>query len=108
MQAAHFIYSVLVEIDPVRGADYEAWLHEKHVAEVAGFNGILWANKVALSEPANDGWKRFLVIYGMESAETLAAYQASDLFQSFAADWQKYEGLFRLERFYGDVDLSIG
>lgn len=107
MQQAGFIYSVLVDIDPNKGADYETWLHEKHVHEVTSFDGILWAQKVALDAPAEDGWRRFLVIYGMKSKETLLAYQSSDLFKSFAADWEKYQGLFRLQRFYGPVDLSI-
>ncbi len=107
MQRAGYIYSVLVEIDPQKGRDYETWLHDKHVHEVTSFDGILWAQKVALDEPAEDGWKRFLVLYGMVSKETLSAYQASDLFKSFAADWEKFRGLFRLQRFHGPVDLQI-
>ena len=62
MAEAPYIYSLLVHVEPERGAAYVAWLDDKHIADVAGFPGILWARKVNLDEPSADGWDRFLVI----------------------------------------------
>lgn len=103
-----FIYAVLVEIDPERGAAYEGWLRDKHIADVAGFPGILWARRVRLDEPAADGWDRYLVIYGFRSRAVLARYRASQLFRSFAEEAEPFAGFYRLEHFFGDVDHVIG
>ncbi len=108
MAEAPYVYSVLVHVDPDRGSDYVAWLDNKHIADVVGFPGILWARRVRLDEPADDGWDRYLVIYGFESRDVLARYHESELFLSFAEELKPFEGLFRLQRFFGQVDLEIG
>ncbi len=108
MVEAPYVYAVLVQVDPDRGGDYVAWLDNKHIADVVGFPGILWARRVRLDEPADDGWDRYFVIYGFESRDVLARYQESELFQSFAEEIKPFEGLFRLQRFFGQVDLEIG
>ncbi len=108
MAEAPYVYSVLVHVDPDRGGDYVAWLDNKHIADVVGFPGVLWARRFRLDEAADDGWDRYLVIYGFESRDVLARYQESELFQSFAEEIKPFEGLFRLQRFFGQVDLEIG
>lgn len=108
MAEAPFVYSLLVHVDPDRGGDYVAWLDNKYIADVVGFPGILWAHKVRLDEPADDGWERYLVIYGLESRQVLARYHESELLRNFAEELKPFEGLFRLQRFFGQVDLEIG
>ena len=105
---APYIYSVLVHVEPRRGSAYVAWLDDKHIADVTSFPGVLWARKVKLDEPAADGWERYFVVYGFASREVLAGYQASALFQSFTEELKPFEGLYRLQRFFGEVDLQIG
>ncbi len=103
-----FLYSLLLEVDPDRGGPYLRWLDGGHIAEVVSFPGIRWARRIKLQEAAADGWNRYLVIYGLESSEVLAHYRASDLFKSFAGEVETYAGLFRVQRFFGEVDFRVG
>lgn len=75
---------------------------------MVGFPGIFRARRVRLDGPADDGWDRYLVIHGFESRQVLARYHESELLRSFAGELKPFEGLFRLQRFFGQVDLEIG
>lgn len=101
-------YSVKVWVDPERGEDYIAWLTGGHVAEVAGEPGVLWAHLARMDEVAEDGWIGFQAAYGFESRAAFDAYQNGELNKSFAPAWQKYAGLFRIERAIGTLLESHG
>ena len=100
---ADVLYTVKVWADPVRGQGYIDWLTGGHVAAVAGAPGVKWARLVRLEETAADGWAGYMAVYCFESRETLSAYQRSELFRSFTPVYEKYDGLFRLERALGEV-----
>lgn len=102
-----YIYFVLVEVDPDAGAGYVHWLDTKHIADVAAYPSVLWARKVILEEPATDGWQRFMVIYGFLSKKQFNEYRNSDLFKSFAGELEQFEGVYRLKRMHGSVDLAF-
>lgn len=100
---AEVIYTVKVWADPIGGQGYIDWLTGGHVAEVAGAPGVKWARLIRLEETAEDGWVGFMAVYAFENREALASYQASALFKSFTPIYEKYSGLFRVERALGEV-----
>jgi len=100
---AEVIYTVKVWADPVAGQGYIDWLTGGHVAAVAANPGVKWARLTRLEETSPDGWTGFMAVYAFESREALSAYQASDLFKSFTPVYEKYNGLFRVERALGEV-----
>jgi Domain of unknown function (DUF4286) len=103
---APYIYLVFVEADPKRGKPYLEWLDQKHIDAVLGDPAFLWARKIKLMRPADDGWDRYVVIYGVRSFEDFQKYRQSPLFLGLASELQKFQGTFRVNRFIGETTLS--
>ena len=104
---APFLYYVQVDVDPKKGQDYLKWLSSKHIKEVVSAPGFLWARRTPLDEVAKDGWKRYMISYGVNSREDFQAYRSSELFQKFLEEAKQFEGVYRIQRFYGQVDLAF-
>jgi quinol monooxygenase YgiN len=102
---APFLYYVQVDVDPVKGRKYIEWLSSKHIQEVVKSPGFLWARRTPLDEPAADGWKRYMITYAINSREDFEAYRNGPIFKKFMEEVKEFEGLFRVQRFYGQVDL---
>ena len=98
-----FLYCVRVEIDPIAGAAYRDWLFGGHIDAVVSFPGIHWARAIDAKDQNEDGWDRFMVVYGMESEATFIAYQNSELFASFKPVWEEHKDVFRISRDSGPV-----
>jgi len=101
-----YLYLVFIEVDPKRGKPYLEWQDRKHVDDVMTDPAFLWARKVKLMRPAEDGWDRYVLLYGVRSHEDFQKYRDSPLFSGFAAELQKFQGTFRINRFIGEVVLS--
>jgi len=104
---ASYFYYILAEVDPVRGQPYLDWLEGGHIAKVMTYPGFLNVRRVALEDPAEDGWRRYLVTYELENKGALENYWQSDLFKSFAGEIKAFEGTFRVQRFHGRADMEI-
>ena len=102
------MYYVSVEVHPTRSKEYLHWLNTKHIADVVNSPWVLWGRKVALEQKADDGWDIYLVVYAFSSKKEFLEYRSSDLFKSFAEESKPFEGLFRLTRFWGQIDLVLG
>lgn len=104
---APFLYYVQLDVDPKKGQEFLEWLSAKHIQEVVYNPGFMWARRVPLDEPAADGWKRFMVVYGINSREEYQAYQEGDNFKRYKEECKQFEGVFRVQRFFGQVDLVL-
>ncbi len=102
-----YLYHVVVEVDPVRGKEYLKWLSSKHIQEVITHPGFMWARRVSLDEPAEDGWKRFMIVYGINSRDDFLTYRESDLFRGFQKELKQFEEVYRIIRYFGPVDLVL-
>ena len=60
---APFLYYVQLDVDPKKGDPFLKWLSGKHIQDVLRAPGFMWARRVPLDEPAEDGWKRLLIVY---------------------------------------------
>ena len=105
---ALYRYFLLLEVDPKQGQDYLRWLEDKHIKDVLTAPGFLWARRIVLDEAAADGWQKFMVVYGLRSREDFQNYQTSDLLKGFADELKPFEGVFRITRHFGPVDLLLG
>ena len=67
--------------------------------------GFLWARRVPLDEPAKDGWKRFMIVYAINDRDNYLAHKNSDLYQKVKREYKQFEGQYRVQRFFGQVDV---
>lgn len=104
---APFLYYILLDIDPKKGDPFLRWLSGKHIQDVLRAPGFMWARRVPLDEPAEDGWKKLMIVYGINTREDFQIYKDSDLFQQFKEECKQFEGLYRVQRFFGQVDLAL-
>ena len=101
------IYTVRLDLtDEVRD-EFERWAAGKHIQDVLTHPGFMWARRVPLDEPAEDGWKKLMIVYGINSREDYLIYKNSDLFQQFKEECKQFEGLYRVQRYFGQVDLVL-
>lgn len=101
-----YMYLVFVEVDPKRGKSYLEWQDKKHMDELLTSPAFLWARKLKLARPAEDGWERYVVVYGVKSFEEFQKYRESPLFTGFGRELEQFRGTFRINRFVGEVVLS--
>jgi len=105
---APFVYVVKFWISP-EGADTVLhWLDSKHTAEVVAQPGFKSVRRVRLEEDAPDGWRAYLMIYGLESREALMRYFESDAPKQYAQERKPFEHHLRTERGWGAIDFRIG
>lgn len=102
-----FLYYILLDVDPKNGEPFMRWLSSKHIQEVANNPGFLWARRVPLDEPAEDGWKRLMIVYGINSREEYQAYNGGEAFLQYKEECKQFDGMYRVQRFFGQVDLVL-
>ncbi len=104
---APFLYYILLDIDPKKGQPFKKWLSSKHIQEVLRMPGFMWARRVPLDEPTEDGWEKLMVVYGINSRQEYLDYMDSDFYRDFMEECEQFEGTFRYQRFFGQVDLVL-
>jgi hypothetical protein len=83
------------------------WLDNKHIAEVINQPGFLWARRVRLDGCDEDGWKRYMMIYGQTSREMLEEYFNNPIRERFSRERKLFVKDLRGENFFGTVELAI-
>jgi heme-degrading monooxygenase HmoA len=86
------IYRVTVEVAPEVAAEWARWQAEGHIPEVASQPGFIGATLWRDSEPAADGWVRYVVHYEAESAAAIEAYRRSEAAVRLRGDHEKRYG----------------
>ena len=84
------------------------WLEGGHMAEVLRQPGFLWVRRLKIAEPDATGWSAHALVYGIDSRASYERYMANrDLHAKFAREREPFAAKLRIERFAGDVDLSL-
>ena len=104
---APVLYMVRVWVSPNGGERYLRWLENKHMAEVISEPGFLWARKCRLEQTDEQGWAGYLLIYGLESRESLETYLHSPARDRFWQELEPFNDVHKAERFYGSVDFQM-
>src|SRR5947207_6522308 len=104
---APILYMVRAWVSPNDGDRYLRWLEAKHMAEVIREPGFLWARKCCLEQSDEQGWRGYLLIYGLESRAALEMYLQSPARQLFWKELEPFNDVHRAERFYGAIDFEL-
>lgn len=104
---APFLYFALVDIDPKKGEEFYRWLSSVHIKDVIGNPGFLWARRIPLDQTAEDGWKRVIVMYGINTREEYLVYRESEAFKRYQEELKQFAGVYRTQRLFGQVDLAF-
>ena len=103
---APVLYVVQAWVSPDGGDRYLAWLERKHMAEVIREPGFLWARRVRLEQVDAQGWRGYLLLYGLASQAALDAYLVSAARERFWKELEPMNAVHRAERMWGTVDLA--
>jgi hypothetical protein len=104
--ASKFFLVVRFWVAPEAEAAVLRWLEAGHIAEVVGQPGFLWSRRLRL-EP-KDGWSGYAMIYGIESRDAFEKYSSNKaLHEKFARERAPFDGLMKLDRFFGEVDFAV-
>ena len=76
--------------------------------EVIREPGFLWARRVRLEQIDEQGWRGYLLLYGLASQDALTAYLASPARERFWRELEPLNAVHRAERVWGSVDLARG
>jgi quinol monooxygenase YgiN len=85
------IYAVKVEIDPADEYTWDEWNTRQHVPEVLAEPGFLRATKYKLDTPDGE-WSQYLILYELDSRESLEAYLNGDAVIRLRADHYAHFG----------------
>ncbi|MSO65298.1 MAG: hypothetical protein EXQ85_05795 [Alphaproteobacteria bacterium] len=107
MTAASVIYCVRSWVDPAHGQPYLDWLETKHMREVLMQPGVRWAKRVVLDQTDANGWRGYLLMYGLTDRTALDGYLSGDARLGFWRELEAFKDIHYSERFWGDVDLTI-
>jgi len=55
---APFLYYLLLDVHSKKGKPFLKWLSSKHIQDVLKHPGFMWARRVPMDKPAEDGWKK--------------------------------------------------
>lgn len=105
---AAFFYVVKFWVDPKGAATVLQWLDGMHMADVVAQPGFKFVRRLRLDQDADDGWHGYMMIYGLDSRESLLAYFDSDAPKRYAVERKPFEQYLRMERNFGALDFSIG
>lgn len=94
-------------LDPVGGERYLDWLKNGHMAEVLREPGFLWGRLVRLDETDARGWPGWMMIYGLQDAHAIEAYQNSPSRQRFAAELAEIGDVFARELIFGETVFAV-
>lgn len=104
---APVVYCVQSWYHPTDGKPYLRWLEDKHMAEVLAEPGVLSARRVMLEQPDENGWPCCLLIYDLESRESLDAYLESPARDRFWRELKAFKAIHYSTRFWGETDINI-
>jgi len=103
MKEAKYFLVVKFTIEPQAEAQVLRWLDGGHAAEVAKQPGFLWCRRLKL-----DGKGAYLMMYGIDSRKSFEQYESNHKLKSkFAAERAPFEEHMKIERFHGEVELSV-
>ncbi len=104
---APIIYTVIVWVSPDGGDPYLEWLECKHMREVIAEPGFLWARRCRLEQTDAEGWRGYLLLYGLATRAALDAYLHSAARERFWRELEPFNAVHRAERVWGTVDLTL-
>ena len=107
MQDAPTFYVVRFWVDPANKEPVFKWLDGKHASDLAAEPGFLWVRRLKLAEDAADGWLAYMMIYGVDSPDSLQRYFNGPSPARYAEERRPYQQYLRMERCWGDVDLAV-
>jgi hypothetical protein len=108
LKDAQFFLVVRFWIAPGGESQVMKWLEGGHMKEVLHQSGFLWARRLRIAETDATGWSAHALIYGIDSRASYERYMANgELHAKFARERQPFAAKLRIERFAGDVDLSL-
>jgi antibiotic biosynthesis monooxygenase (ABM) superfamily enzyme len=83
------------------------WLDGKHIKEVISQPGFLWARRVHLEGCDEDGWERYIIIYGLASREILEEYFNNPIRERFFRERDPFTKDLRTENFFGTAEFAL-
>jgi len=103
---APFLYLVRFWVNPDGAAAVLRWLDGGHMRDVVAQPGFLWVRRVRLDQEP-EGWPGYLMIYGLESRQSLQAYFDGPAPARFAQERKPFEHHLRMDRSWGAVDAAL-
>jgi hypothetical protein len=104
---APMLYCAQLSVSPKGHQRFFEWLDGGHIAEVIAQPGFLWARRIHLNGPDEEGWERYMMIYGQASRKTLEEYFNNPIRERFSRERESFVKDLRLENFYGAVELAL-
>ena len=102
MKEAKYFLAVRFHIEPQAEAQVIAWLDGGHAAEVAKQPGFLWCKRLKGDNHT------YMMIYGIESKAAFMAYENNSALKAkFQKERAAFEKHMKIERFHGEVALSL-
>ncbi|NMO16496.1 DUF4286 family protein [Pyxidicoccus fallax] len=80
------LYTVVIEVEPGAEAAWNRWHEEIHVPEVLHEPGFLSCRKWRDTEPAKDGWARYVCHYELSDLEALKRYSGGEAARRLRAE----------------------
>lgn len=103
-EEANVLYFVRCSVAPKSRAKFLGWLDRGHLAEVINQPGFLWVRRVHLEGPDDDGWERYLLIYGQANIESLKEYLNNPIRERFSREMEPFIKDLRRESFIGLIE----
>ncbi len=80
------LYHLVIEVEPGAEAAWNRWHEDVHIPEVLREPGFLSCRKWRDTEPAKDGWARYLCDYELTGLDAVRAYTDSEAAKRLRAD----------------------
>ena len=103
------VYIVQFWTRPDGGERVIDWLNNTHLADVVSQPGFLWTRMFAMEETDEDGWPGYMMMYGVESRESLETYFNSEATQRYAKEREELglDELLRIKKFVGTPGVFL-
>lgn len=102
MNEARYFLAVRFHIEPQAEAQVIAWLDGGHAAEVCKQPGFLWCRRLKGENHT------YMMLYGIQSKAAFLSYENNfSLKQKFADERAPFEKHMKIDRFHGEVALSV-
>lgn len=86
------LYTVVIEVEPGAEEAWNRWHEDTHVPEVLREPGFRSCRKWRDTEPAKDGWARYVCHYELTDVEALRRYSGSDAAKRLKGESEKHFG----------------
>ena len=80
------LYTVVIEVEPGAEEAWNRWHEDIHVPEVLREPGFRACRKWRDTEPAKDGWARYVCHYELTDLEAMRRYSASEAAKRLRGD----------------------